>query len=60
MSPTIPTWRVLRSQQEMARNNARQALLVIQKRRREQEESDRALPLAFAPDAPANPEAAAS
>lgn len=45
MSPVMPTWRVLRSQQEMARNNARQALLVIQQRRREQAESDRALPL---------------
>jgi hypothetical protein len=45
MSPTLPTWRVIHSQQEMARKNARQALLLIQQRRREQEESDRVLPL---------------
>ena len=45
MSPSLLTWRVIRSQQDMARNNARQALLVIQQRRREQAESDLALPL---------------
>ena len=45
MNPTTPTWRVIRSQQDMARKNARQALLVIQQRRREQAEADRALPL---------------
>ena len=45
MNPTMPTWRVLRSQQDMARKNARQALLVIQQRRREQAESEDALPL---------------
>jgi len=45
MSPTLPTWRVIRSQQDMARRNARQALLVIQQRRREQAESEAALPL---------------
>ena len=44
MSPTMPTWRVLRSHQEMARKNARQALLVIQQRRREQAAADVALP----------------
>ena len=44
MMPALPTWRVLRSHQELARNNARQALLVIQQRRRELAESDRALP----------------
>lgn len=44
MSPTMPTWRVLRSHQDIARRNARQALLVIQQRRREQAESDAALP----------------
>jgi len=44
MSPTLPTWRVLRSQQEMARKNAQQALLVIQQRRREQAAAERALP----------------
>jgi hypothetical protein len=36
---------VLRSQQDLARKNARQALLVIQQRRREQMESELALPL---------------
>ena len=45
MSPTMPTWRVLRSQQDTARRNARQALLVIQERRRAQETAERALPL---------------
>ena len=45
MSPTTPTWRVIRSQQDLARKNARQALLVIQQRRRDQAEADRALPL---------------
>jgi len=45
MSPALLTWRVIRSQQDMARNNARQALLVIQQRRKEQAESDLALPL---------------
>jgi hypothetical protein len=45
MTPPLPTWRVLRSQQDLARSNARQALLVIQQRRREQAESDAALPL---------------
>ena len=45
MSPTMPTtWRVLRSQQDMARKNARQALLVIQQRRRELAEAELALP----------------
>jgi hypothetical protein len=44
MQPTMPTWRVIRSQQDMARKNARQALLVIQQRRREQAESEAALP----------------
>lgn len=47
MRHNITTWRVLRSQQEMARNNARQALLVVQQRRREQAEADQALPLAL-------------
>jgi hypothetical protein len=37
---TSPVWRVLQLQQDMARKNARQALLVIQQRRREQEESE--------------------
>ena len=45
MSPTLPTWRVIRSQQDVARRNARQALLLIQQRRREQAESDHVLPL---------------
>ncbi len=45
MSPSTITWRVIRSQQDMARNNARLALLVIQQRRREQAESENALPL---------------
>ena len=49
MTPTLPTWRVMRSQQDMARKNARQALLVIQQRRREQAESDRVLPLLLVP-----------
>jgi GAF domain-containing protein len=40
MTPTTPLWRVLHSQQELARQNARQALIVIQQRRREQEESE--------------------
>ena len=44
MSPTMPTWRVLRSHQDIARRNARQALLVIQQRRREQAEAEAALP----------------
>jgi hypothetical protein len=37
----MPTWRVIRSQQEMARKNARQALMVLQQRRREQADADR-------------------
>ena len=45
MSPTLPTWRVLHSHQDTARKNARQALLVIQERRRAQADADRALPL---------------
>ena len=45
MSPTTPLWRVLELQQDLARKNARQALIVLQQRRREQEEGDRALPL---------------
>ena len=40
MSTTALTWRVIRSQQDMARKNARQAMLVIQQRRREQSGSD--------------------
>lgn len=51
MSPTITTWRVLRSNQEMARKNARQALLVIQQRRREQAAADHALPRLVEPAA---------
>ena len=39
------TWRVIQAQQDLARKNARQALMVIQQRRREQAESDRVLPL---------------
>jgi hypothetical protein len=45
MRPTVATWRVIQSQQDLARKNARQALLVIQQRRREQAESDEFLPL---------------
>ena len=45
MKQTLTTWRVLQSQQDMARKNARQALLVIQQRRREQAESEAFLPL---------------
>ena len=45
MGPTTSIRRVLRLQQELARRNARQALVVLQQRRREQEESDRVLPL---------------
>jgi hypothetical protein len=44
MATSMLTWRVIRSQQDIARRNARQALLVIQQRRREQTESDAALP----------------
>ena len=45
MKQTLTTWRVIQAQQDMARQNARQALLVIQQRRREQAESDAFLPL---------------
>lgn len=45
MSPASATWRVLQAQQDLARKNARQALLVIQQRRREQMECDNVLPL---------------
>ena len=45
MKQTLTTWRVIQSQQDMARKNARQALLVIQQRRREQAESEAFLPL---------------
>ncbi len=45
MIPVRPTWRVLRTQQELSRSNARQALLVIQQRRRDLAEAERALPL---------------
>ena len=45
MRTTFPTWRVLQSQQDLARKNARQALLVLQQRRREQAESEQVLPL---------------
>jgi hypothetical protein len=45
MKQTLTTWRVISSQQDMARKNARQALLVIQQRRREQAESEAFLPL---------------
>ena len=45
MKQPLTTWRVLQAQQDMARKNARQALLVIQQRRREQAESDAFLPL---------------
>jgi hypothetical protein len=38
-------WRVIQLQQDLARKNARQALMVIQQRRREQAESDEVLPL---------------
>lgn len=44
MSPTLTTWRVIQAQQDLARKNARQALLVIQQRRREQMECDNVLP----------------
>ena len=49
MKQTLTTWRVIQSQQDMARKNARQALLVIQQRRREQAESEAFLPLAVPP-----------
>ena len=45
MSPTLTTWRVIQAQQDLARKNARQALLVIQQRRQEQMECDNVLPL---------------
>ena len=45
MSPALTTWRVIQAQQDLARKNARQALLVIQQRRREQMECDNVLPL---------------
>lgn len=45
MRQPITNWRVIRSQQDLARRNARQALLVIQQRRREQADSEQALPL---------------
>lgn len=45
MSPALTTWRVIQAQQDLARKNARQALLVIQQRRREQLEIENVLPL---------------